>query len=157
MSLDDFVQNFLDDPNSDQTVKDDIRSLMTSHLVAGMELQKQGLLYEAVEEFAKENNRPINSNIDKEIVQKSYWHIGMVYQKLGKMKDAEEAFQRARELLEQYRVGVAPHYNLAEIFIEQGRFDAAIEVCQEALEEGPDGGIKQLLEKALVKKEGKSE
>ena len=51
---------------------------------------------EAIEEFAKENNRTIDSDVDKEIVQKSYWHIGMVYRKLGELENAKAAFQRAR-------------------------------------------------------------
>jgi hypothetical protein len=75
MSLEEFVERFLKDPATDNNAKNDVRSLMTSHLVTGMKLQQQGLLHEAIEEFAKENNRPILSSIDKEISQTSYWHI----------------------------------------------------------------------------------
>lgn len=157
MSLNDSVKKFLEDPENDGIAKDNIRSLMASHLITGMELQRQGLLREAIQEFTRENNRPINSDIDAEIAQKSYWHIGVAYRKLGEMDNAKAAFQSARDLLKQHRIGVAPHYNLAEILIEQGQFDEAIEVCQESLELGPDKGIKQLLAKALGMKQNKLE
>lgn len=155
MSLNDVVQNFLNDPNNDEKAKGNIRSLMTSHLATGMKFQQQGLLREAIEEFAKENNRPIHSDIDKEISQSSYWHIGVVYRKLGELENAKLVLQKARDLLKQYHVGIAPHYNLAEILIEQEQFGKAIEICQESLEQGPDGGIKQLLAKALEMKKTK--
>jgi tetratricopeptide (TPR) repeat protein len=152
MSIEDSANRFLDGPENDKSAKDDIRSLLTSHLITGMSLQEKGLLNEAIEEFTKENNRPIHADIDKEILQKSYWHIGMAYKELGQLDNAEEAFQQARELLKLYRVGVSPHYNLAEIFIGQGRIDEAIDICQESLNEGPDGGVKQLLAIALEMK-----
>lgn len=157
MSLDDAVQHFLDDPNNDETAKENIQSLMTSRLVTGMKLQKQGLLREAIEEFAKENNRPINSSIDAEIVQNSYWHIGMVYRKLDDPDKAKSAFLHAYELWKLHHVGTPPHYDLAEIFIEQGQLDESIEMCQELLEHVPDKGTKQLLAKALAMKKNKSE
>ncbi len=152
MSIEESAQRFLDEPENDESAKADVRSLLTSHLITGMKLQEKGLLHEAIEEFTKENNRPIHANIDKEIVQKSYWHIGMAYKELGQMENAEEAFQHARELLKLYKVGVSPHYSLAELYIDQGRIDEAIDVCQESLNDGPDGGIKQLLAKALEMK-----
>lgn len=158
MSLDDVVQHYLDDPNNnDDPGKDSIRALMTSHLATGMKLQQRELLREAIEEFAKENNRPMRSDIDKEIVQNSYWHIGTVYRKLGESENAMQAFQRAREVFSQYRLGKPPHNELAEMLIEQGRLDEAIEVCQELLQLIPHGGTKQLLAKALETKKGKLE
>jgi tetratricopeptide (TPR) repeat protein len=152
MSIEDSAHRFLDGPENDKSAKEDIRSLLSSHLISGIRLQEKGLLHEAIEEFTKENNRPIHADIDKEIVQKSYWHIGMAYKELDQIENAEEAFQHAKELLKLYKVGVSPHYNLAEIYIEQGRIDEAIDVCQESLNDGPDGGIKQLLAKALEMK-----
>ncbi len=149
MSLDDFVQRFLDDPNNDEAAKNRTRSLIASHLVTGMKLQKQGLLREAIQEYAKENGRPINSDIDKEIVQESYVQIGVVYRKLGEVENATVAFQKARELWKQYGVGLAPHRDLAEILIQQGYLDEAIEICNELLEQIPDGGTKQLLARLL--------
>ena len=154
MSLDDFARRFLDDPKSDDAAKDNIRSLMTSHLTAGMQLQQKGLLREAIEEYAKENDRPIRSDIDAEITQKSYGHIGMVYRQLGELESAEAAFQKARELWKRYHVGVSPHHDLAEMLIEQGKLDEAIGVCQELLEDMPDGGIKRLHAKAVAMKKG---
>jgi tetratricopeptide (TPR) repeat protein len=112
MSLDDIVKEYLDDPNNDETAKDSIRSLMTSHLVTGVKLQQQGLLREAIEEFAKENNRPIHSSVDKEIVQKSYVHIGVVYRNLGEIENAKSAFEKAHELWQLYGVGTSPHGDL---------------------------------------------
>lgn len=156
MALDDFVNNFLDDPNNDDVAKDNIRKLMSSHLITGMELQRQGLLQEAIEEFSKENERPVISDIDKEIVQKSYVHIGVAYRTLGEIENAKTAFMKAYELWKQYGIGSAPHHHLAEILIEQGQLDDAIAVCQEQLADISDGGIKQLLAKAFeLKKRGK--
>ncbi len=152
MSIEDSAKRFLDEPENDESAKTDVRSLLRSHLITGMRLQEKGLLHEAIEEFTKENNRPIHADIDKEIVQKSYWRIGMAYKELGQLANAEGAFKQARELLKLYKVGVSPHYNLAEIYIEQARIDEAIDVCQESLNDGPDGGIKQLLAKALEMK-----
>jgi len=158
MSLEEYVQKFLNNPKNDEESKKNIRSLMISHLATGMKLQGQGLLHEAIEEFAKENNRLIHSDIDKEISQSSYWHIGVVYRKLGELENAKAAFQQARELLKQYRVGIAPHQDLAEILIEQGQFDEAIAICQELLERNPhSNGIKQLLAKVLEMKKNNLE
>ena len=156
MPLDRFTQNFLDDPNNDEVAKDNIRKLMSSHLITGMKLQMEGSLHEAIEEFSKENERPVISDIDKEIVQKSYVHIGVAYRKLGEIENAKAAFMKAYELWKQYGIGSAPHYHLAEILIEQGQLDDAIAMCREQLADIPDGGIKQLLAKALeLKKRGK--
>jgi len=149
VTLDDFVQRFLDDPNSEETIKDDIQSLMTSHLVTGMKLQRQGLLREAIDEFAKENNRPTNSDIDKEIVQNSYVYIGVAYRELGKFENAKASFEKAYELWKQFGVGSMPHYDLAEILIEQGNLDDAIALCKELLTQVPSKRVKQLLAKAL--------
>lgn len=156
MSLDDSVRRFLEDPDNDENAKNHIRALAESHLTTGMKLQQRGLLREAIAEFRKENDRPINTDVDKEIAQMSYVHIGMAYRKLGETDEAKAAFERGRELWKQYGIGSAPHYYLAEILIEQGRLDKSIEVCQELLEHIPDGGVKQLLAKALDLKEGKS-
>lgn len=156
MSLDDFVQNFLDDPNQDELAKDNIRELMSSHLITGMNFQTQGLLHEAIKEFSKENDRPVISDIDKEIVQKSYVHMGVAYRKLGEIENAKAAFTKGYELWKEYNLGTAPHHDLAEILIEQGQLDAAIALCQELLADIPDGGMKQLLAKALeIKKRQK--
>jgi tetratricopeptide (TPR) repeat protein len=158
MPVDDVVRDFLADPDNSDDAKSNIRFLMSSHLITGMKFQRQGLMRKAKKEFAKENNRTINSDIDKEIVQKSYVHIGVVYRKLGELENAKAAFQRARELFREYHVGASPHYELAEILIEQGQFDEAIEICKELIERIPhDGGIKQLLQKALDMKKKKTE
>ena len=155
MPIDDVVEDFLANPDNSDDAKNSIRSLMSSHLITVMKFQRKGLMNEAIEEFAKENNRTIDSDVDKEIVQKSYWHIGMVYRKLGELENAKAAFQRARELFREYHVGASPHYELAEILIEQGQFDEAIEICKELIGRIPhDGGIKQLLQKALAMKKG---
>ena len=157
MSLEEFVQRYLHNPKIDEIAKKDVRALMTSHLATGMKLQQQGLLREAIEEFAKENNRPIHSDIDKEISQTSYWHIGMAYRKLGDVENAKSAFWKAYELIKLYRVGTSPHYDLAEIMIEEDRLDDAIAMCQELLDDIPDGGIKLLLAKALEMQKNKLE
>jgi hypothetical protein len=60
MPLNDVVQNFLTNPDASDDAKNNIRSLMASHIITGMKFQRQGLLRQAIKEFAKENNRPIN-------------------------------------------------------------------------------------------------
>jgi tetratricopeptide (TPR) repeat protein len=154
MSLDDYVKKFLDNPDIEDSDKDNIRSLVSSHLITGMRLQEKGLLREAIEEFAKENNRSIKSDIDKEIAQKSYVQIGVAYRKLGEIENAKTAFEKARELWKLYGLGSAPHYDLAEILIEQGQLDEAIVVCQELVDDLPDSGVELLLAKAIILKKG---
>jgi tetratricopeptide (TPR) repeat protein len=156
MSLNDLVRKILSHPNIDDGTKDDVRSLVASHLATGAKLKQQGLLHEAIEEFAKENKRPVRSSIDKEIVQSSYALIGRTYKDLGDIENAIAAFIKALELWRQYGYGSAPHYELAEILAEQGNIDEAIDLCQESLKDNPaDGGIKLLLEKLMVMKKGK--
>ncbi len=154
MSLEDYVNRMLA-ASDDEDAKANIRALMDSHLISGVKLQQQGLLQEAIAEYAEENNRIINTEIDAEIVQKSYWHIGTVYRKLGQLENAISAFQKARELLKLHGVGASPHYDLAEILVETGRLDEAIEVCEELLKHIPDKGVKQILAKASALKNDK--
>jgi tetratricopeptide (TPR) repeat protein len=151
MSLEDYVNRALA-ASDDEFGKADIQALIASHLISGMRLQQQGLLEEAIAEYANENNRIIKTEIDAEIVQKSYWHIGMACRKLGQLENAISAFQKARELLKVHGVGASPHFDLAEIFVEMGRFDDAIEVCKELLEKIPDKGVKNILDKAVALK-----
>ena len=71
-ALEEFVRRHFDAPDTPQSVKDDIHALIGSHLPKGVRLQTQGLVHEAIAEFAKEHTRPIKSSIDAEIVQTSY-------------------------------------------------------------------------------------
>jgi cytochrome c-type biogenesis protein CcmH/NrfG len=47
---------------------------------------------------------------------------------------------------------MSPQDDLAEIFIAQGRYDEAIAMCQEVLDEVPSWPTKQLLAKAIALK-----
>jgi tetratricopeptide (TPR) repeat protein len=154
-SLNTFVQNHSSDLPA-QAVND-VHELMTSHLVSGKKLEMQGLLSEAIVEYSKEHNREIKSSLDAEIVQNSYLHVGLGYRKLGKLELSITALQKAEELLEQHSVGSSPHYDLAEILIEQGRVDEAIATCQKGLSNCPrDAGIKQKLAEAYEIKQRSS-
>lgn len=157
MPLDDLLQEFFDDPNNPESEKDNIRALMSSHLINGVKLRQQGLFQKAIEEFSLENNRPINSDIDKEIVETSYFHIGSTYREMGEMEKARVAFEKSLELWRQHDVGVAPHYDLAEILLEQEKLDEAILICQELLEVIPSPRVKQLLDKIITIKRAKLE
>ncbi len=143
-SLKDFVRRHAN--NLPASVMNDANELMASHLTTGMQLQMQGLLSEAIVEYSKEHNRELKSSLDAEIVQTSYWHVAQVYRKLGELDQAIIALLKAEELLEQYHVGTSPHYDLAEIFIKQGKVDEAIEACEKGLRIwSKSSGLKQKL------------
>lgn len=156
MSLDDFARRKLNSPDMYEGDKKNIQALLSSHLAAGRKHEDDGALHKAIEEYAREHSRPVQSDIDAEIVQKSYWHVGAVYRKLGDLPNAISAFQKARELLQRHSVGASPHGELAEILIEQGKYDEAIEVCQEWLQDSRSGWAKQLLAKATALKGGQT-
>jgi tetratricopeptide (TPR) repeat protein len=155
MPLKDLLKKTLSDPEIDAEAKEAVQALTTSHLATGTHLKRQGLLHEAIEEYAKENKRPIHSNVDKEIAQSSYVLIGRTYKELNDLDNAKANFIKGLELWRLYGYGSAPHYELAEIFAEQGNLDEAIDLCKERLRDIPDGGIKLLLNKLLIMKQGK--
>src|SRR5260221_8784210 len=109
MSLDEFARRFLDSPDASEGDKKNIQTLLSSHLVTGRQRENEGALQEALAEYAKEHTRTIQSDIDAEIVQKSYLHTGVVYKNLGDLANAIADFQKARELFQTYRVGASPH------------------------------------------------
>jgi len=156
MSLDDFVRRFLDSPDVHEQDKRNIEALLTSHLATGRQREQEGALPEAIMEYAKEHERPIHSDIDAEIAQQSYWHVGVVYTRLGDKQRAIEAFEKARDLWNLHHVGASPHGELAELLIAQGRLDEAIEICQEWLKESRSGWAKQLLSRAMELKGGET-
>ena len=157
MSFEDLLQRAIEHSDLYEGDKYDLRELMVSHLTAGQKLVRMGMLREAIAEYEKEHTRPIKKSIDAEIVQESYILKARAYRGLGDNESAINAFQQARELLKQYRVGSGPEVELAEIFIEQGRLDDAIELCQEVLARGSHWNAEQTLAKALALKEGKQE
>jgi tetratricopeptide (TPR) repeat protein len=152
-SLDAFVREYL------KKYPDDlggVRDLMSSHNLVGQKLWSQGMLHEAIAEYEKEHERPIKKSVDAEIVQNSYWYVGRAYRQLGDLDKALQAYLKAHELLKKHRVGSGTHTALAEIYIEQGRFDDAIAICQEA---GPPERHKYeqlLIEKAIALKNAQS-
>lgn len=152
--LDDYVRKFMQDPEISQSVKDGINSLFTSHLASGQEFERKGMLQDAIVEYMKEYNRPIKNGIDAEIVQKAYFQTGEVYRELGNLTEALRYMQKARELLIMYGVGSGPHKDLAEIYMEQGRIDEAIEVYEEYVRKWPENNVmKQLLIKGKEKRD----
>ena len=157
MSFEDYLRRAIEKSELYEGDKNDLRVLMASHLTAGQKLVRMGRLHEAIAEYEKEHTRPIKKSIDAEIVQTSYFLKGRAYRGLGDNESAINALQQARELLKQYRVGSGPELELAEIFIEQGRLDEAIEICQEVLTQESDWNIKQVLAKALALKASKQE
>jgi tetratricopeptide (TPR) repeat protein len=155
MSLDEFAQRFLNSTDASNGDKKNIEALLSSHLVAGRKHEDEGRLQEALAEYSKEHTRPIQSDVDAEIVQASYWHTGVVYKKLGHLANAVADLQEARELLKTYRFGSSPHGQLAEILIDQGQFDEAIAICQEWQKESRSGWAKLLLARAEAGKASK--
>lgn len=152
MPLEDHLRKTIEKSKIYESDKSDLRKLMASHLTTGQKLAHMGMLHEAIAEYEKEHTRPIQSSADALIVQESYDLKGEAYRKLGDNENAIVAFQKARDLLKQHGVGSWPQVALAEIYIEQGRLDEAIEMCQEVLARMSEWNAKQLLAKALALK-----
>jgi tetratricopeptide (TPR) repeat protein len=148
MSLKDLVHEFLNDPEISDDQKDGIRDLWESHLIPGKELEKQGHLREAIQEYAKEHERPIRNHSDAYIVQSSYWFVGRVYRELGDMEKAVYYLEKSGELYKKYKVGAPPNIDLAEIYITQGRYGEAIDLCQELMDRGITFGVQEIQDKA---------
>ncbi len=102
MSLNDLVHEFLENPDIPDYEKDDLRDLWASHLIPATELEKQGRLKEAIQEYAKEHDRPIHSDSDAYIVQSSYWFVGRVYRELGDLEKAVFFLEKSGELYKKY-------------------------------------------------------
>jgi tetratricopeptide (TPR) repeat protein len=152
--LDDYVKKFMEDPENSQTVKDGLNMLLTSHVASGNKYLHKEMFEEAIAEYSKEYDRPIKNGIDAEIVQNAYCQTGVAYRKLGKVNNALEYLQKARELLNLHGVGTVPHMDLAEIYMEQGQFDEAIAVYEENVAQSPqNNAMKQLLLKAKEKRD----
>ena len=155
--LNEFVGKFLQDPRIPRDVKNGVNTLLTSHLASGQKYERMGMLDEAIAEYAKEYDRPIKSVIDAEIVQKAYCQTGEIYRELRQVAKSMMYFQKARELLNMYGAGTSPHMYLAEMLIEQGQIDSAIEVYEEYVQKWPDdNAMKQLLFKAREKRDSDS-
>lgn len=142
----------MDSENSDN--KDGMATFLSSHIDAGLTFQKKKRYREAIEEFEKEHSRPIKSTYDADVVQSSYWFKGRLYQEIGDINNAVVAYQKARALFVEHNIGSPPHDLLAEIYIEMGRYEDAIQVCQELLDKFPAWPTKQLLAKAIQLKGG---
>ncbi len=142
----------MQDPSTFQSTKDDLQAMWSSHLKRGEDFRFRGLLREAIQEYEKEMDRPINATIDAEIVESAFWQMGNAYRELGEVEKAIAAYQKALELFRQYRVGMWPHQSLAELYLEQGRVNEAIDLCNEELEKSNSWGAKQILEKAMALK-----
>jgi tetratricopeptide (TPR) repeat protein len=154
--LDDYVKKKMRDPTMLPSVKNELQIMMASHLRRGEVLRFRGQLREALQEFEKEMERPIDAYIDAEIVESAYWQMGNTYRQLGEVGKAMAAYEKALELFRKYGVGVGPQENLAELYLEQGQVDEAIALCKEVLEETSSWPAKQLLAKALALKSGDS-
>jgi tetratricopeptide (TPR) repeat protein len=157
MSFEDYLRKYTEESDLGASDKRDIQEIMASHLTRGQKLLNLGMMQEAIAEYEKEHTRAIKSSIDAEIVQKSYVLKGRAYRELGDNEKAINAFQQARDLLKQHRVGSGPEVELAEIFIEQERFDDAIELCREVLARASNWNAQQVLERAVALKKNKQE
>ena len=152
MSFEDYLKKYVEESDLGASDKRDVQELMASHLTKGQKFRNLGMIKEAIAEYEKEHTRPIKSSIDAEIVQKSYVLKGRAYRQLGDNEKAINSFQQARDLLKRYRVGSGPETELAEIFIEQERFDDAIDLCREVLTRASNWNAQQVLEKAVALK-----
>jgi tetratricopeptide (TPR) repeat protein len=157
MTLEEYFRKLVEDPSMPQSTKDDLQTMWSSHLKRGRDFHVRGMLREAIREYEREMDRPINAPIDAEIVESAFWQMGNAYRELGQVEKAITAYEKALELFRQYRVGTWPHESLAELYLEQGRIEEAIDLCNEELEKTDSWGAKQLLAKAMALKSRDSE
>ncbi len=151
--LDRYVSEYLKKEPGDPS---GVRDLMGSHLLDGQKLWSQGKLHEAIAEYEKEHRRQIKNSSDAYIVQTSYWMVGRAYRQLGDLDRALQAYLTARELFKKHGVGSGTLAPLAEIYIEQGRFDDAIAICKEGVPAYQHKYEQMLLEKATALKNSQS-
>ncbi len=154
--LKNLFKKIMQDPTTSQGTKDDLQTMWDSHLRRGEKLQFQGLLREAIQEYEKEMERPIKSAIDAEIVESAFWQMGNAHRQLGETEQAVAAYEKALDLFRQYRVGVWPHGELAELYLEQKRVDEAIAVCEECLKQANSPKAREVLAQAVALKSGGS-
>jgi tetratricopeptide (TPR) repeat protein len=80
--------------------------------------------------------------------------MGDAYRVLGELDRAAEAYSAALALWRTYGYGEMPAASLAAVYVEQGRVDEAIAVCEEYMPEGGDAAIRQVLEEARRRQAG---
>jgi tetratricopeptide (TPR) repeat protein len=147
-------ERYLQDPRLPQGAKDDFQERLSSSITQGQRYEALGYLELALNEYQKENDRPIRSAIDAEIRQQSFCHVGDIYRKLGEIGKAILAYQEAMGLYNRYSLGHPTYEELAEVYLEQGEVEEAIKMCELGLERSPSWGLKQLLNKARSLLEG---
>jgi len=73
---------------------------------------------------------------------------------LGRIDDALKYLLKAHELLALHGVGIWPHTDIAEIYMELGELDEAIGVYEECVNQCPqDNAVKQMLLNAKEKRD----
>jgi tetratricopeptide (TPR) repeat protein len=119
-----------------------------SHRAQGDAYFHEGKLREAIAEYSKDTELEITTYALASVVQRAFCHHGDAFLLLGELEDAITAYTRAMETWRAYGHGQMPLASLAAAYLELGRVDDAIRVCEEHPEETGDPCVQQVLAEA---------
>ncbi len=145
---------FFSDPAVQQGLEELAQAEQASRQPQGNSYFHDGKLREAIEEYSKDTELEITTYALASVVERAYCHMGDAYLFLGEFEDAVVAYTRALETWRAYGYGEMPHASLAAAYLEQGRVDDAIRVCEEHPAEAEDPCVKHVLAEARRLKGG---
>ena len=135
-----------------QRAREGLQALWASHSTKGQEYRRQGRPREAIEEFRKDTEIDILGDSEAMVAEKAFCLMGDTFMELEETESAIDAYEGALKLWRQYGYGSAPHVSLAEAYLEQGRIDDAIGICEEELDTPGSWAVRQVWEKAKQQK-----
>ena len=131
-----------------QRAREALEALWASHSTKGQQYRFQGRRREAIEEFRKDTEIDILGESEAMVAESAFCLMGDTYMELGEIESAVDAYEEALKLWRRYGYGCAPHVSLAQAYLEQGRTDEAISVCEELPDNLRGWGVRQVLEEA---------
>jgi tetratricopeptide (TPR) repeat protein len=145
---------FFSDPAVQQGLRELAQAEQASRQPQGNSYFYEGKLREAIEEYRHDTELEITTYALASVVERAYCHMGDAFLFIGGLEDAVVAYTRALETWQAYGYGEMPHASLAAAYLEQGRVDDAIRVCEEHPVEAEDPCVKHVLAEARRLKEG---
>jgi len=126
-----------------------------SHYAQGQALfHDEGKFREAIEEYRKDTELEITTFALAYVVERAYCHMGDAYYFLEEIDNAAEAYEQALKVWRAYGYGQMPLASLAAVYLQQGRVDDAIRICEECQENEDDYCLRYVLEEARRLKAG---